>query len=172
MSVRQLIVPLSTLDAIRGWFIKGEVSSIDGGDDMITYITDEVAIGNSQDSTHADNKQFDAVLNVAIDFDIMDGFKWRHKVGLLDGPGNDPLMFASAVILLHSLVRRGKKVLVHCHEGKSRSVMVVAAWMWARGYEFDATLEQIMKVRGVDQYRPALRELAVSTHALVKSAIG
>jgi protein-tyrosine phosphatase len=164
-------VPFSTLDTVRWWTIKGQVSSADGGNGVITFITDEVAIGNSQDSIRADNNQFDAVLNVAIDFDLMDGFKWRHKVGLLDGPGNDPLMFASAVILLHSLVRRGKKVLVHCHEGKSRSVMVVAAWMWARGYEFDATLDQIMKARGVDQYRPALKELAVSTYALVQSVL-
>lgn len=139
---------------------------------MITYITDEVAIGNSQDAINADNKQFDAVLCVAIDFDIMDGFKWRHKVGLLDGPGNDPLTFASAVILLHSLVRRGKRVLVHCHEGKSRSVMVVSAWICARGLgSLDEVLEVVMKLRSVDQYRPALKELAQVSYPWIKSAI-
>jgi protein-tyrosine phosphatase len=128
---------------------------------MITWIRDEIAIGDSQDAISADNKIFDATLNVAIDLDIKDEFKWRYKIGLLDGPGNDPRIFAAILILLDSLVSQDKKVLVHCHAGASRSVMVVAAWLKYKGYtSLDEALGMIMPYRKIDQYRPALKETA------------
>lgn len=128
---------------------------------MITYILDNVAIGNSQDSKNVKNEQFDSVLNVAIDLDIKDEFKWRHKVGLLDGPGNHPDMMVAAVLALHALVNSGKRVLVHCHAGKSRSVMITSLYVSiAKNIDFDTVLKQVMAHRGVDVYQPALYELA------------
>lgn len=128
---------------------------------MITWITDEIAIGNSEDARNADNKMFNATLNVAIDLDIADDFRWRHKVGLLDGPGNSPMTFMAAVLLLEALVKQEKRILVHCHEGKSRSVMVVATWLKRRGYtSLDEGLKAIMPLRKVNEYRTALKETA------------
>lgn len=132
---------------------------------MITKITDQVSIGDSSDARHADNKLFDSTLNVAIDLDIQDGFRWRHKVGLLDGPGNHPATFFAAVVLLDSLVKSGKRVLVHCHAGQSRSVMVVAAWLTAQNpaSSLDAHLNNVMASRKVDAYRQELYALAAYT---------
>ena len=137
---------------------------------MITPITEQVAIGDSMDARRADNHRFDAVLCVAIDFDWQDGFKWRHKIGLLDGAGNNPLTFFAATLLLESLVRSGKKVLVHCGAGMSRSVMVVAAWLTMRGpgTTLDINLHNVMAVRGVNAYRQELYVLAEAALQLLK----
>lgn len=135
---------------------------------MITYILDNVAIGNSQDSNSVKNGQFDAILNVAIDLDIKDEFKWRHKIGLLDGPGNHPDMMIAAVLVLHALVNSGKRVLVHCHAGKSRSVMITSLYVSiAKNLDFDTVLKQVMAQRGVDVYQPALYELAKIVHPVL-----
>lgn len=140
---------------------------------MITYITDEIAIGNSSDARQITYKQFDATLNVAIDLDIEDGFKYRHKIGLLDGPGNDPLTFLAAVLMLHSLMRQNKRILVHCHEGKSRSVMITATYIASMGYtSLDDALKQIMAQRNVDIYRPALYDIAKETLPKLKEILG
>lgn len=140
---------------------------------MITYILDNIAIGNSQDSKTANNLQFNAILNVAIDLDFEDNFKWRYKVGLLDGPGNEPLTFVSAVVLLHSLVKQGKKILVHCHEGKSRSVMVVATYLIVVGLKssIDDALLEIMPLRNVNIYRQALYDIAQLTLPTIKEIV-
>jgi len=132
---------------------------------MISQITEQVSIGTSEDARHADNHRFDAVLNVAIDFDWRDGFKWRHKVGLLDGPGNHPGIFFSAVVLLDSLVKSGKRVLVHCGAGMSRSVMVVAAWLSIQSPngDLDMNLTRVMEARKAPTYRPELYALAFQT---------
>lgn len=136
---------------------------------MITKVTDQVYIGDSADARRISNGDYDATLNVAIDFDWRDGFKWRHKVGLLDGPGNDPLTFFAATVLLESLVRSGKRVLVHCGAGMSRSVMVVAAWMTMRGVgTLDINLHNIMATRKVSTYRPELFVLAEAALQLLR----
>jgi len=139
---------------------------------MITQITPELFIGGAEDSIQADNKIFDAVLCVAIDFDIKDGFKWRHKVGLLDGPGNSPMTFVAAVLLLYSLLKSGKRVLLHCQEGRSRSVMVAATTLAVAGVaSFDDALREIMTLRKVDNYRPALYDMAKVTLPLIKETV-
>jgi protein-tyrosine phosphatase len=136
---------------------------------MITQITPQVSIGDSNDARRADNNTFGAILNVAIDFDWRDGFKYRHKVGLFDGPGNDPLTFFAAVLLLESLVRSKKRVLVHCGAGMSRSVMVVAAWMSLNGTsDLDTNLHNVMAARKVTTYRTELYVLAGDAIRLLK----
>lgn len=132
---------------------------------MITKITDQVSIGDSNDARHANNREFDAVLNVAIDLDIADNFKYRHKVGLFDGPGNHPATFFAAVVLLESLVKSGKRVLVHCQAGLSRSVMVVSAWLTIQDPSsiLDAHLNNVMVARKVTAYRQELYALAEHT---------
>ena len=137
---------------------------------MISKITEQVYIGDSDDARRADNKRFDAILNVAIDFDWRDGFKYRHKVGLFDGPGNHPATFFAAVALLESLVKSGKRVLVHCGAGMSRSVMVVAAWLTVQNPNgnLDVCLNNVMAERKVSSYRPELYNLAEHTTRLWK----
>ena len=125
---------------------------------MITLITDKIGIGDSSDGRQVP-PGIDACLNVAVDLDIplTGGNVYRHKVGLLDGPGNDDGLLISAVLVLHALNKRHNRILVHCHEGKSRSVMVVSAYVAIVGkMDFDRVLKDIMKARNVHEYRPAL----------------
>ena len=47
-------------------------------------------------------------------------------VELIDGAGNEPGALGQAVAALEGLLRDHPPVLVHCHAGRSRSVVVVA----------------------------------------------
>lgn len=51
------------------------------------------------------------------------------KFPILDGPGNSPSSIARAVDGLRHLHANHPPVLVHCMEGKSRSVLVVALYL-------------------------------------------
>ena len=48
---------------------------------------------------------------------------------LVDGPGNDLRTFTRAVETLRDFAERHPPVLVHCHAGRSRSVVVTAAYL-------------------------------------------
>ena len=48
---------------------------------------------------------------------------------LKDGPGNDPHVFKLAVRAVGELTSSHPKLLVHCHAGRSRSVVVVAGYL-------------------------------------------
>ncbi len=50
----------------------------------------------------------------------------RKVIALVDGK-NEPDVFARAVAMLDDLLRSHERVLVHCHAGRSRSIVVVAA---------------------------------------------
>jgi protein-tyrosine phosphatase len=121
-------------------------------------ITDKIGIGDASDGRQLPSA-FDATLNVAVDLDIppTGGNAHRHKAGLLDGPGNDEFLLLSSVLMLHSLNRKYRRVLVHCQSGASRSVMVVSAYVSIIGnMDFDKVLKDVMVARNVPDYRPAL----------------
>ena len=91
-------------------------------------ITDRIWIGNSKDEQllQFDNHPNIAILNVAQDLQGTKG--WKNKieymqVGLIDGPGNEPVGYYTAVLALATLLKRSK-VIVCCHSG-SRSLAVV-----------------------------------------------
>ena len=146
---------------------------------MITKVTPQVSVGDAEDARAATNENFDATLNVAIDLDIEDRGDHthavrlrRHKVGMVDGPGNDPLQMVAALILLYWLVTTGKRVLVHCHAGQSRSVMVCAAFLDLTGVSsLDDALAKILPLRKIDMYRPAMYDLATSALPIAKQVI-
>lgn len=148
---------------------------------MITKVTPQISIGDASDARHLTQakEEFHATLNVAIDLDIEDKkddcvrttFK-RHKVGLVDGPGNDPLKMVAAVLLLHSLVRSHLNVLVHCHAGQSRSVMICAMYLDATGVcPLEEALTKIMPLRKVDIYRKDLYATATIALPIIKQVI-
>ena len=146
---------------------------------MISKVTPQIFIGNADDARAAINSNFDSTLNLAIDLDIQDNLSEvvcrrlkRHKVGLVDGPGNPPLRMVAALILLHTIVESGITVLVHCQAGMSRSVMVVAAYLDMVGASsLDDALTKIMPLRKVDQYSVAMYNLAQSALPIAKQVI-
>lgn len=100
------------------------------------------------------------ILNVAHYLDVSFPFEndeFRHfpieyaKVGLVDGPephkeipkNNDGSLIA-AVLILDQLVTRRGRVLVHCHMGGSRSVIVVSLYLSIKfTHAFDDLLDAL-----------------------------
>ena len=140
---------------------------------MITQITSKIYIGNSFDAATVTPEIVEASLNVAIDLDVVNPNKIKlYKVGMVDGPGNDPGVFIAAILCLDGMARKYNKILVHCHEGKSRSVIVASTYLSiSTGIDFDEVLNDVMKKRGVDVYRPALYELAKAAIPVIKKVI-
>ncbi len=106
----------------------------------MTQITDKIWIGNSQDAKNIQalkDAGITAILNCAIDLapalGWKDGFKHYH-IGLVDGPGNGRLIYHAAASILYHLME-SEKTLVHCHEGRSRSAMVVAMALASKLHE-------------------------------------
>ncbi len=105
-------------------------------------VADNLWVGNSHDGQNA---EVDAVLNVAVDLHIKRGWPGivYAQVGLVDGPGNTLGSYHAAVLVLSALMNTGKRVLVHCHMGQSRSVAVVVMYLHlvgGRGWDNILTL--------------------------------
>ena len=82
-----------------------------------------------------------------------------ESVPLIDGPGNDPDRLERARRILADLVENAAPVLVHCQAGRSRSVVVVAAYLaHARGLGADDALAFVTERREA-AVQPALAEL-------------
>lgn len=80
-------------------------------------------------------------------------------VRLEDGPGNDLRLFKMAINALGELVRTAPPVLVQCHAGRSRSVVVVAAHLMKRlGIDAPTALARVASKREIS-ITPGLEEL-------------
>ncbi len=100
----------------------------------MNQITPQIWIGSSSDARNAEAlKAADIthILNVAEDLQAelgwRDGFTHFH-CGLRDAD-NDKGLYEAALKILAHITASLKKVLVHCHEGSSRSVYIVACHM-------------------------------------------
>lgn len=66
----------------------------------------------------------------------------------IDGSGNDARLFEQAVKTVGQYAMQSPKLLVHCHAGKSRSVMVVASHLVRQnGWDLRHALEFIRAKR-------------------------
>jgi len=107
----------------------------------VDWITDQVAIGNyleAQDPALLRQHRFRSVMSLdgtlaADDADRL-GVGAVVALRLIDGAGNDLRVVRRAVESLGELVRSHATVLVHCHAGRSRSVVIVAG-IWPRRSE-------------------------------------
>lgn len=91
-------------------------------------ISDKLWVGDAHDADHAD---VGAILNVARDLLGKRGWPTVEyaQVGLVDGPGNSISAYCAATLALVDLMRRCQRVLVHCHEGRSRSLAVAVMYL-------------------------------------------
>jgi len=71
-------------------------------------------------------------------------------IGLVDGPGNDDSRLSLAITAVEHLLREGSPlpVLVHCHEGRSRSVLVIAAALVTLALE-ENLQNALRRIRGI-----------------------
>jgi protein-tyrosine phosphatase len=102
----------------------------------LDWITDEVAIGNyleARDAAFLKQHAFRSLVSLdgslsashAAEFGLAEVVAYR----LIDGAGNDLRVFQYAIVDLRRLVQRHPTVLVQCHAGRSRSAVVVAAYL-------------------------------------------
>jgi protein-tyrosine phosphatase len=123
----------------------------------LDWITDGIAIGNyveAQDTRllHAQNiasvVSLDGTLEGRAAADL--GLKEIVVVPLEDAPGNDIRLFRQAVDSLIRLVQEAPPVLVQCHAGRSRSVVVVSGYlMKLSGIDADAALAEVAARREI-----------------------
>ena len=130
------------------------------------WITDTVAIGNHAEARDAEllrRHAFRSVLSLdgslaadrAAEFGLAEVVPYR----LVDGAGNDLRVFRLAARDLRRLAKAQPPVLVHCHAGRSRSAVVVAAYlMLAEGLDPEAAIAAVAARREIN-VTPALVEL-------------
>lgn len=95
---------------------------------MLTELIDGLIIGGWHDARNAScnaTARGDElyIVTVAADSEFI-GHECFH---LVDGPGNSPTEFRAAVEAVCRARRAGKRVLVHCVGGRSRSAAVIVA---------------------------------------------
>jgi hypothetical protein len=95
--------------------------------------------------------EFDVIINVAIDAPDFGGYHFN----LVDGPGNKREEMQAAIACVEEHVKAGKRILIHCVAGRSRSVTVTAAALSRiSGRTFDETLRLIAPLRGLTGQHP------------------
>ena len=115
----------------------------------ISQITKQISICGQEMIPKA--RGYSAILNVATDssYEPPPGVEYR-KVGLSDDGRNDCDQIDRAVDTLHELIQQGKRVLVHCRAGVSRSPSVVAAYLAKyQGHTFNSALEVVKNGRSI-----------------------
>lgn len=120
-----------------------------------------LAVGSASDATNMVEclaSGVGVILNVANDLHIV---KWHGvelaQVGLIDGPGNQAAAYAAAVLVIEAFHRSGKKVLVCCHGGKSRSVAVAIMYLNHKSKvsrSFEVWLESVCERTDTDMAPP------------------
>ncbi len=128
-----------------------------------------------------------STLNVAVNIPTLpltlpDGTEVRRaRIGLIDGPGNDPAHLLAAGYAIQGMLaqaspgkahypphRRGG-LLVHCRGGRSRSVTAVAVALELMGHgsgSLDQTVEVLRQRRGVGPAYPMPAMLHLGAAAL------
>jgi hypothetical protein len=79
-----------------------------------------------------------------IQMDQLDGHEWHVQ------------KLYSAVDWIRRALLGGGTVLVHCHAGISRSPVLVAAYLYTCGFDFDRALDRIKTQRPIVQPAPAV----------------
>jgi atypical dual specificity phosphatase len=115
------------------------------------WITENIALGNFIDAKNVSKNDVDAILCLKPDccndadgrFDIL-------CLPLVDGAGNNRRVFNRAVFFIDEAVSAGKKILVHCHAGRSRSVCILARYfMMKKGMTKNMAIETIARKRAI-----------------------
>lgn len=124
-------------------------------DANLSWITDTIAIGNylaARDGILLKSEGIRSILcldknHSKPDADVVE-IKAYEKIPLVDAKGNDSRLFRRAVRALADLVEQAPPVLVHCHAGRSRSVVVVAGYlMITHRLDPDKALSEIARKR-------------------------
>ena len=122
------------------------------------WITDEVAIGNCLEARDAEllrRHGFKAVVSLDGTVNAKDaetlGLSAVASYRFIDGAGNDARLFRLAVDDLRRFAQSHPPVLVQCHAGRSRSAVVVAAYLMSvRRLDADAAVAAVRAKRSTN----------------------
>jgi len=123
----------------------------------VDWITDNIAIGNYLD---ARNEELLSTQKIASILSLDGGLAGIEpkKLGvrrieirkLHDGAENHPEAFLSTLRVLHKLVLESPPVMVQCHAGRSRSIILVAGFlMMTHGLTSKQAIEQVASKREI-----------------------
>ena len=126
-------------------------------------------VGNLDDALAAAKLEAEGIRSVLTLSDFPShprpGFAWRC-VPMRDGPGNAPARLAEALEAAASLRESAGSLLLHCMEGKSRSVVIAALHLASRdGSTPEAALARVEASRPVAAPDPGLWAQALAFHA-------
>lgn len=132
----------------------------------MNWITDKIAIGNYLDAQDIELiKEYGIRSVVCLDGSLRSSHAAALELSevaayqLIDGAGNDLRIIRFAVDDLIRLVESNPPVLVHCHAGRSRSAVVVAAYiMKVQGLSADDALALVAAKREIS-VTPGLEEI-------------
>ena len=112
----------------------------------------------------------------------------RYQIGMIDGDGNDPHLMEAAVFTIEGLMRgyvpskphypkhRKGNILVHCRGGRSRSVALIALWLFTfardRFASFESALAHLRQLRGLDETYPLPPMLALAEVVRQRNLLG
>lgn len=139
----------------------GEGRALEGS--LVDWITDTIAIGNIEDAMDTAGLNAAGITAVL----CLNGFPYGARaegvtwmgVTLTDGAGNSMEQLEAAVGALQHL-SNSHNVLVHCMEGLSRSVLIVACHLaQERSISLDAAIEEVRRSRKRAQVDHGLRSL-------------
>jgi hypothetical protein len=126
-------------------------------------ITNEIWIGSSTDAKDRDSLRREGIRSIlCLDGCLLGmkadelGVNHIEVVQLVDGRGNRPEVFLSAVGLLKKLKIKHSPVLVHCHAGLSLSAAVVCKFF--------------MKVEG-DNLQQAMRRITAKRKVVIVAGL-
>lgn len=132
----------------------------------MNWVTDTIAIGNLRDVKNTDLLKEHGIVGVLGLIDALKdtepeelGVEEIEVVPLIDGAGNVPDHFFLALRRLEELVAYASPVLVHCHAGRSRSVIVVAAYLMKHEHLSATEAIQLIASKREIYLTPGIREL-------------
>lgn len=145
-------------------------------------VYNKLYLGNSSDAKNLPqliNHNIDVVLNVANDLSYHIEHKYEHgkelvqyKVGMTDGLNNAPELFVAAVLTLKGLLDRGNTILIHCHQGRSRSPSVIAAYLAIKENKtFLEKLQELAAIRSIVNPEPGMIQYALSCMPKVEAIL-
>jgi protein-tyrosine phosphatase len=121
------------------------------------WITEDIAIGNYLDAVDlALHKEAGIHSLLCLDGELRPadaaemGLREIVSFAFIDGEGNSPASFEAAVKAVGRLSTTKPKLLVQCHAGRSRSVVIVAAYlMLTRRWPSEKALAYIAERREI-----------------------
>lgn len=140
---------------------------------IMNFITDNIAIGNYLDATDVEAQRAAGIESLLCldgklkpsDAEAM-GLKQIISFSLIDGRGNRPETFESAVRAVGRLSAGKPKLLVQCHAGRSRSVIVVAAHLMLTRQLSDSEALDFINERREIALTPGIETLLMSAWLL------